>query len=171
MSFSFSGSYDVRASCRAGPSRLYALLLDGATWPRWSGIDSSEVEQVGASNDPEALAYSDSESPPVWHGEAIRVFRTGRNVSRERIVELVKDCRLVYEMLTDAGGLLRGYREQIDLDPTSGGGTLIRWRATWHTPVPVVGWLMQRYRRGFQQEMVNGLAQYAERDQTGADAA
>ena len=166
---SASRGYDVSASCRAGTSRVYALLVDGATWPRWSRIASYEVARNDATSNVAATAPSDGELPElVAQGKAIRVFRTGRTTSRERIVELVPNRRLAYEMLSDAGGLLRGYRGQIELAPTSTGGTHIRWRATWRSPVPVVGWLMQRYMRGFQQQMVNGLARYADTDQAGA---
>lgn len=140
--------YDVHATSHADSSRVFALLLDGTSWPRWSRIDSYEEEQA-------------AEGPT-------RVFRTGRNVSRERVVEVEPDRKLAYEMLSDAGGLLRGYRGTIDLTPTADGGTTIRWRATWSTTAPVVGWLMERYLRRFQQHMVDGLARYAEDDQADA---
>ena len=140
--------YDVHASSRADRARVFALLLDGRTWPLWSRIDSYEEEQA-------------ADGPT-------RVFRTGRNVSRERLVEVEPQRRLVYEMLSDGGGLLRGYRGTIELTPTADGGTNIRWRATWSTSAPVVGWLMERYLRRFQQHMVDGLARYAENDQADA---
>ena len=144
-------SYDVSASCRADPSRVFGLLVDGSTWPEWSPIDSYDAE-------PKAGAIA-----PAAHAGTVRVFRTGRNVSRERVVELVPDRRLTYEMLSGSS-LLQDYRGQIDVSPESGGGTRIRWRAAWRSPVPGVGWLMQRYLRGFQQRMVDGLASHADRE-------
>lgn len=150
-------SYDVTASCRADPSRVHGLLVDGSTWPDWSPIDSYDVE-------PEAGAVDGDPASHAAQGRAVRVFRTGRNVARERVVELVPDRRLVYVMLSESSGLLRDYRGQIDVSPEAGGGTHIRWRATWSPPVPGVGWLMQVYLRGFQQRVVDGLARHADRD-------
>lgn len=147
-------SYDVTASCRAEPSRVFALLVDGSTWPDWSPIDAYDAEAGAVDGDPAALAAG---------GRAVRVFRTGRNVSRERIVELVPDRRLAYEMLSGSG-LLRKYRGQIDVTAQTGGGTRIRWRGVWRSPVPGVGWFMQRYLRAFQQRMVDGLARHADHD-------
>ena len=58
---------DEQAWSPAGPDAVYALLADGSTWPRWSGIDSFELEQPGSSGG-ESL-------------DAVRVFRTGRTTS------------------------------------------------------------------------------------------
>ena len=147
------GNYDVTASCRADPSHVFGLLVDGSTWPAWSPIDSYAAELEAVDADPAAQAVQ---------ARAVRVFRTGRNVSRERIVDLVPDRLLAYEMLSGSK-LLRDYRGRIDLNAVGVGGTCIRWRATWRCPVPGVGWLVERYLRGFQQRMVDGLAQYADR--------
>lgn len=102
------------------------------------------------------------DAPGALEGE-VRVFRTGRNVSREQVVQLVPDRHYGYVMLSSAGGLLRDYRGSVDLEPAAGGGTHIRWRGTWRPPAPVLGWMMECYLRRFQQRTVDGLAQYAER--------
>lgn len=102
--------YDVSAMSSASPSTVYELLLDGSSWPRWSPIDSYE---------PGTPSGRFVQAGPVGQ---VRVFRTGRNVSREEIVEVVQDRRLVYAMLSDGSGLLRGYRGQIawSLNPATG---------------------------------------------------
>lgn len=153
--------YDVSAMSSASPSTVYGLLLDGSSWPRWSPIDSYEP---GTPSDRSVQAGPGAPSGGPMPGPVgqVRVFRTGRNVSREEIVEVEQDRRLVYAMLSDGSGLLRGYRGQIDLEPQLGGGTRVRWRATWRSPVPIVGWLMERYLSRFQQRMVEGLARCAE---------
>ena len=150
---------------------MYALVVDGSSWPDWSAIDSYEVEPIDTAGDhggPAPGAATGDPSALLAQGRALRVFRTGSNVSRERIVELVPDRRLVYEMVSGSG-LLRDYRGQIDVDPEPTGGTRVRWRATWRSPFPGVGWLMQRYLRGFQQRMVDGLAAHADREPDVAD--
>ena len=153
--------YDVNAMSSANPATVYRLLLDGSTWPRWSPIDSYEP---GTTSDHSVRAGpgGPSDGPTPGPLGQVRVFRTGRNVSREEIVEVVPDRRLVYAMLSDGSGLLRDYRGEVDLEPQPGDGTRISWRATWRSPVPIVGWLMERYLSRFQQRMVLGLARYAE---------
>src|SRR3954453_23299762 len=89
----------------APASVVYALLRDGATWPEWSGIDSFKLQSEGEGGG-EGL-------------HAVRVFHTGRHTSVERIVELVPDRRFSYALLS--GLPLKGYRADIDLEPTDGG--------------------------------------------------
>lgn len=136
--------YDVSAVSSADPHRIFSLLLDGSTWPQWSPIDSFESE-------------------PLADGGEVRLFRTGTNVSRERVTGTRADRQLLYEMTSGGRGLLRRYRGQIDLQPLPDGGTRIRWRATWYSPIPGAGLVMQRYLTGFQQRMVDGLAEHAAR--------
>lgn len=146
--------YDVSTTTGASAAKVYGLLLDGSTWPRWSAIDS----WAPGAPDAEGGGAHAATSGPVGQ---VREFRTGRNVSREEIVEAVPDRRMVYAML-DGSGLLPGYRGQVDLEPQPGGGTRIRWRATWRSRLPGVDWLMERYLSRFQLRMVQGLARYAE---------
>jgi len=75
---------------------------DGASWPKWSPLGSFELEQPGA-QEPRGLG-------------ALRVFRTGRVRSRERIVEL--NPRPAPELRARVGLPLRGYRANIDLEPS-----------------------------------------------------
>jgi hypothetical protein len=64
-------SIDVGAHTRATPDVIFALLVDGETWPEWSPIEDFELEQAG---DPHTRA-----------GE-IRVLRKGRTIGRDQIV-------------------------------------------------------------------------------------
>ena len=140
--------YQVHAVATAPPARVYELLLDGSTWPSWSAIDSFRSEgstSGGRSGD-------------------VRVFTTGKNVSRERITDTEQDRSMSYEMISGSW-LLRHYHGRIDLLPTPDGGTRIEWKATWTAPLPGAGLLMERYLRGFQQQMVDGLARFADREE------
>lgn len=136
---------DVRVPTTASPARLYALLRDGATWPVWSPIGSFELRAEGT-GEREGLG-------------AIRVFRTGRVTSVERVAELVPDRRFSYEL--EHGLAIRGYRADVDLEP-SGGTTTIHWHSTFRAKVPGTGWLYQRTLSRFIKRCAEGLAAHAE---------
>src|SRR5262249_36272719 len=96
---------DERAWSSAGPDIVYALLAKGSTWPAWSPIGSFELREEGEGA-PEGL-------------NAVRVFRTGRTTSVERLVELRPGQRLSYALLD--GLPLKNYRADVDLEPFEGG--------------------------------------------------
>jgi len=135
---------DVKVPAAAAPHVIYRLLRDGATWPTWSPLGSFELESPGAA-EPEGLG-------------AIRIFRTGRYTSRERIVELVPDRRLSYELVS--GLPLRGYRADVDLE-THGASTTIHWHSSFVPKVPGTGWIYQRTLSRFIQRCAAGLAERA----------
>jgi hypothetical protein len=135
---------DVRVPTSAAPRDLYPLLRDGASWPVWSPIDSFELRRP-ADDEPEGLG-------------AIRVFRTGRHTTVERIVELVQDRRLSYEQVS--GLPLRGYRADIDLE-TDGDTTYIHWHSAFRPKVPGTGWLYARALTTFIRRCAEGLDRYA----------
>lgn len=89
---------------------------------------------------------------------AIRVFRTGRVTTREEIVELVPARRFNYSLLS--GLAIRGYRADIDLEPTEE-GTVIRWHSSFDPKLPGTGWLYRRQLGRFIDGTVRGLASHA----------
>lgn len=143
---------DVRVTTTARPDTLYALLRDGATWPVWSPIGSFELKRPAA-DEPEGLG-------------AIRIFRTGRVTSVERVAELVPDRRFSYEL--EHGLAIQGYRADIDLEPAGGSTTMqsttIHWHSVFRAKVPGTGWLYRRTLSRFIQRCAEGLAAYAERN-------
>ena len=128
----------------AAPAAVFALLIDGETWPRWSPIEAFELERTG---DP----------PPEGVG-AIRALRRGRTTGRDEIVEVVPDRRLSYRSLS--GLPVRDYRAHVDLEP-DGKGTTIRWEASFAPKVVGAGWLLERGLRSFLEQCVRGLAEHA----------
>jgi uncharacterized protein YndB with AHSA1/START domain len=130
----------------AAPATVFALLVDGNTWPRWSPIEAFELERTG---DP----------PPEGVG-AIRIFRRGRTTGRDEIVEVVPDRRLGYRSLS--GLPVRDYRAHVDLE-ADGDGTAIRWEASFAPKVAGAGWLLERGLRRFLEQCARGLAEHAER--------
>ena len=128
----------------ADPAAVYALLLDGASWPSWSPIDSVELEGDGIDG----------------HVGTVRVLRSGKVVGRDTIAELVPDRRFAY---THESSLpVKDYRGEIDLQPADG-GTSIRWVSTFRPKVPGTGPLVKRGLGKFIASMTEGLAQGAAR--------
>lgn len=128
----------------APPAVVYGLLIDGAGWPVWSGHDAAEVVEPGE-GDGDGVG-------------AVRVLTRGRIRSRERIVELVPDRRLGYELIS--GLPLRGYRANVDLTPERG-GTAIRWSSDFEAKVPGTGWLYRLALSRFMAATTRSLAEKA----------
>jgi uncharacterized protein YndB with AHSA1/START domain len=133
---------DVNVHADAPAEAVYALLVDGDTWPTWAPFDSFEITEPG---DADRL------------GE-VHVFRTGRHASRERLVELVPGRRYSYELLE--GLPLRGYRADVDLTEEAG-GTHIRWHSTFTPGRPGTGWIYRAYLARFIDRCARGLAAHA----------
>ncbi|MDT0466649.1 SRPBCC family protein [Streptomyces gibsoniae] len=138
-------TYSVTARSRANPDAVYAALVRAGTWPLWSPIDAVEVE-VGDPGDPQRAGDT-------------RVFRTGRAVSHERIVELITDRRFVYE---NVNGPFRFYRGSVELAQRREGGTDIVWSAQFAPKLPLSGPFWRWYLTRFMRRMVEGLASHAE---------
>jgi uncharacterized protein YndB with AHSA1/START domain len=132
---------EATAHSDAAPDAVFALLADGATWPRWSPIESFELERPG--------------NPPPEGPGAIRVFRRGRTVGRDQLVDVVPGERLVYVSLS--GVPVRDYRGEVELTPSLA-GTDIKWQASFTPKVPGTGWLLERGLRRFLGECATGLA-------------
>ena len=126
------------------PAAVYALLIDGSTWPEWSPIGSFELVSPGAGT-PEGVG-------------AVRIFSTGRIRSRERVV--VAQPNELFSYVLVSGLAIRDYRAVVTLRP-SDGGTVIHWRSTFRAKVPGTGWIYQRQLSSFIGRTVNGLAAWA----------
>jgi hypothetical protein len=124
---------------------VYALLVDGSTWPSWSPIDSFELEQPG---DP----------PPEGVG-AIRVFRRGHTTGRDQILERVPNRRFAYASLS--GLPIRDYVGEVDLDEARDGWTRIHWHSSFVPKLPGTGWMFERGIRKFLEQCAHGLAEHA----------
>lgn len=139
-------SYLVTAHTNAPAAAVYRALIAGKTWPEWMAVDSYDVEPAAGNG-------------PLRVGD-VRVFRAGRYVSREPIVELIPDRRVAY---TAENAMARDYRASIELHPRPSGGTDIAWYGTYSARLPGTGWLLQAYLRRIMRRAVAGLAGYAAR--------
>jgi hypothetical protein len=130
---------------KAPPTTVFALLVDGSTWPEWSPIGSFELVEKG-DGDPEGVG-------------AVRIFRTGRIASKERVTLVRPNEIFAYELVS--GLAIRDYGAVIRLQQ-SGEGTRISWRSTFRPKLPGTGWVYQRQLGRFIGLTVNGLAAAAE---------
>src|SRR5579883_514080 len=142
------GKIEIRAEARskADAARVFALLKDGATWPRWSLFDGFELERRGRSD-------------PLGVG-AVRVFTTKISRAREEVMEIVPDRRLSYVLLS--GFPLRDYRADVDLEALPGGGTLIRWQSSFYVKHAGTGWFWRLFLRKAIGDVARQLARAAE---------
>ena len=138
-----------RAWSAAEPSAVFALLADGASWPRWSPIDSFTLEREGTGGG-ESLG-------------AVRVFKTGAMRSREELVEIRPDTSLSYVALS--GLPLRGHRADVELAPHDG-GTAISWHEGFEARFPGTGWWLRAVLQRFIQRCADGLAKAAAAEPT-----
>lgn len=137
-------SIDITAHSRAPRDVLFALLMDGTTWPNWAPLDSFHLERPG-------------EPPPEGLG-AIRVFTRGRTTGRDEIVRIVAGHRLEY--VSRSGLPVRDYRGVVELDDAHPGTTL-HWQSHFLPKFVGTGWLLERGLRRFLSGCADGLAQYA----------
>lgn len=133
-------SISVRGRTSASAETVYALLRDGASWPRWSPLGSFELVREG-DGEPEGLG-------------AMRLFRTNGFSSYEEIVSLEPGRRFGYAL--DHGLPLRDYVAYVDLAPADD-GTEIHWHSTFTAKIPGTGWFYRWFLGGFIKRVVAGL--------------
>ncbi|MGW1197944.1 SRPBCC family protein [Streptomyces sp. NPDC002536] len=138
-------AYAVSSYASAAPGAVFSALVRAATWQLWSPIDAVEIEGGGSPEDRQQVGDT-------------RIFRTGRHVSRERIVELVPDRRFGYE---NVSGTFRSYRGTVELVPASRGGTEIAWSGVFEPKWRFSGRFWQWYLTRYMRRMADGLAAYA----------
>jgi uncharacterized protein YndB with AHSA1/START domain len=131
---------DVNSRSSAPPERVWALLADARSWPRWAPFDEAAVEEG------EGL------------GE-LRRFQTGRRTTRERVIGFDPPRRFQYELVS--GIPIRDYRAEVTLTP-DGDGTAIRWHSHFRAKIPGTGGLVRRQLERFIERTAQGLAREAE---------
>jgi uncharacterized protein YndB with AHSA1/START domain len=136
--------FTVEARSVASPAAVYALLADGATWPRWTPFDGFELEREGEAGGESA--------------GAIRVFTSRRIRNREEMTELSPGRLISYRSLS--GLPIRNHAASVRLAP-SADGTLITWDERFEATRPGTGWYISRALRRFVQDCADGLAAHA----------
>jgi uncharacterized protein YndB with AHSA1/START domain len=132
-------TYDFTVRSAATPDEVFAVLADATRWREWAGrmITVSEWTREG-------------EPAPGGVGAVRRLGRPPA-YALEQILEYDPPRHLAYTIVR--GLPVRGYHADIDLTPTAGGGTTIRWSAAFEPKVPGTGALfavtLERIVRGY----------------------
>jgi Polyketide cyclase / dehydrase and lipid transport len=137
--------YDISVRSSASPAVVFAVLVDGPGWTRWTSLGHATYEVGGT---------------PAPHGVgAIRLFGAGFGPkSREQVVEYEPDHHFAYISLS--GPLpMKDYRADVRLSIDANGGTVISWKGSFQSAMPGMGWFISRMVNGF----ANGLVVESER--------
>jgi len=138
-------SYDITIRSSASPAVVFAVVVDGPGWKRWTTLGHATYEAEGV---------------PSPHGVgAIRLFGAGFGPkSREQVVEYEPDHHFAYVSLS--GPLpMKDYRADVRLSAEPDGGTVISWKGSFRSWMPGMGWFITRMVSGF----ANGLVRESER--------
>jgi len=144
---------DVTAHTAAPPAAVYALLADGSSYPKWSPIESFELERPG-------------DSQPEGPG-AVRRFQSGRTIGHDEILELVPNRSLKYASRSPLP--VRDYIGEVTLADAPGGGTTINWHSSFFPKRAGTGPLVEWGIRRFIRKCTRGLAEYAAAHETTRD--
>jgi uncharacterized protein YndB with AHSA1/START domain len=118
-------TYELSVLSTAAPEAVFPVLADATRWHEWAGpmITVSEWEREG--------------DPAPGGVGAIRRLGRPPAFAREQILEYDPPHHLAYTILS--GLPIRGYHADVDLLPTPGGGTTIRWSGAFEPRVPGTG--------------------------------
>jgi uncharacterized protein YndB with AHSA1/START domain len=129
----------------AEPARVWALLGDSRSWPRWTPLASVDILAAGGADGVDER----------------RRVRNGRYEIVERILERVPARRLRYTVESGLG--VRDYCATVTLSPTDDGATLVDWHTVFAPKVPGTGWMYRRALERATREFVAGLRAHAPR--------
>ena len=140
--------FRAEAVSKAPPAVLFTLLQAGDRWSEWAGpfVPRSRWLVPGA--------------PEGSVGAVRRLGFPGPFGSTERIVEHEAGRRLSY--VVDSWQPYRDYRADVDLVPTTDGGTQVVWQSSFVPRVPGTGPLLRAGLQRLVQSFATRLARSAE---------
>lgn len=142
-------SFEVTCRSDARPERVFELLADATSWPRWA---SPLIGRGG---------WAREGDPPPGGVGAIRKVGRPPVYAYEEIVEYRPPERLAYTI--PRGQPVRNYRAVVDVS-SDGDGTRVEWRATFDPLLPGTGAIVTATYRSIIGWMARRLAAYAARD-------
>jgi Polyketide cyclase / dehydrase and lipid transport len=122
------GRWRVEASgfTSAAPHSVWPLIGEAERWAEWAGFTRATLERPGT-GDPQGVG-------------ALRHFSIGPGGSREEVVAWEPPHHLAYTIVS--GFPVREYRADVHLE-AEGGGTRVRWEATFDERFPGTGAVMR----------------------------
>lgn len=144
-----SRGYFVAERSTAPRERIFELLTDATSWPRWAGffIGRGSWEREGDPRPGGVGAIRKLGRPPLY--------------GREEIVVYEPPFRHDYRILS--GQPVVDYRAKVEL-VRDGPGTLIMWSATFVPVIPGTGWLLTTFYRRLIRGFARRVAAYAEQE-------
>lgn len=139
-------SVSATASSTASAEQVYALLVDGQTWPQWSAVKSFTLVQPGA-DAPEGVG-------------AIRQWNSGLMATQEQVAELQAPTKFAYTLLSSKLVAVRDYRADVDITPTVTGCTVV-WSAVFRPKLAGTGWFWRLALSKLSASLAKGVAEYA----------
>jgi uncharacterized protein YndB with AHSA1/START domain len=142
-----SQSYEVTARSAAPPERVFGLLADATSWPRWAGpmIAHASWEREG--------------DPAPGGVGAIRKLGRWPQFAYEEIVAYEPPTHHAYTILK--GNPVRNYRADVHL-VAEGTGTRITWGATFDPLIPGTGRIATAVYKRIIGGVAKRVAKYAE---------
>lgn len=132
-------SYEVSEYSDAPPERVFALLTDATSWPRWAGAMIAHG------------SWAREGDPPPGGVGAVRKVGRWPGFGYEEIVAYEPPSHHAYTIVR--GQPVRDYRADVDTAP-EGTGTRITWRASFEPKIPGTGAVLVRFYRG----LIGGFA-------------
>lgn len=130
---------DASAQTTGSRDKVWRLIADESTWPKWGRWSSVEIEGGGA------------------HGlDAVRVLVQRPFRVRERVTEWQVGERMSYELLE--GMNARGYRATASLEDAPGGGTIVRWHSEYESADPITAFLLRAAARDTVKRIARAAA-------------
>ncbi len=131
--------FEVVAESAADRERVFALLSDIDSWPRWGGAMNRATKRI-----------RDGQGDPNGVGAVRRAAFV-----HEEIVEYLPPMRVSY--IITKGVPVERYRATVELEPSEG-GTTIRWRGRFEPRIPGTGPLLNRLLKGAVAQLATNLA-------------
>ena len=132
-------TYELTAESSAPPASVFEVLADATRWREWAGRIITES------------AWAREGDPAPGGVGAIRRLGRPPVFALEEILEYDPPHHLGYTIVR--GVPVRGYHADIDLGPTTDGGTVIQWVGAFEPKVPGTGGLLaailERVVRGY----------------------
>jgi uncharacterized protein YndB with AHSA1/START domain len=140
-------SYDIRVRSAAPREKVFALVADATSWPRWAG----PLVRHGS--------WAREGEPAPGGVGAVRRLGTKRLGSREEILEYDPPHYLAYTVLGRVP--FREYRAIVSID-RDGSGSRITWAGAFEPAIPGTGRVLNWMLRRLMGSMASGLARHAE---------